>query len=72
MTSDALSFLSGVFEQIFSLFTSWHIPGTNVTPAMWFVFLLSVGVLFRFLGKLGFGKASVDDVTNIDKLDKRN
>lgn len=72
MTGDALSFLSGVFVQIFSLFTSWHFPGTNVTPAMWFVFLLSVGVLFRFLGKLGFGKASIDDVSNIDKLDKRD
>lgn len=72
MTSDALSFLSGVFGVLFSIFTSWHIPGTNVTPAMWFVFLLSVGILFRFLGKLGFGKASFDDVSNVDKLDKRD
>lgn len=72
MTRDALSFLSGVFDVLFSIFTSWHIPGTNVTPAMWFVFLLSVGVLSRFLGKLGFGNASVDDVSNVDKLDKRD
>lgn len=72
MTSDALSFLSGVIGVLFSIFTSWHIPGTNVTPAMWFVFLLSVGILFRFLGKLGFGKASIDDVSNVDKLDKRD
>lgn len=72
MTSDALSFLSGVIDVLFSIFTSWHIPGTNVTPAMWFVFLLSVGILFRFLGKLGFGKASIDDVSNVDKLDKRD
>lgn len=72
MTSDAFSFLSGVMREMFSLFTSWRIPGTNVTPAMWFVFLLSVGVLFRFLGKLGFGKASIDDVSNVDKLDKRD
>lgn len=72
MSSDALSFLSGVFEVLFSIFTSWHIPGTNVTPAMWFVFLLSVGVLFRFLGKLGFGKASIDDVSNVDRLEKRD
>lgn len=72
MTSEVLSFLSDVIGQFFRIFTSWHIPGTNVTPAMWFVFLLSVGVLFRFLGKLGFGKASIDDVSNVDKLDKRD
>lgn len=72
MTKDALSFLSGVIDVLFKIFTSWHIPGTNVTPAMWFVFILSFGILFRFLGKLGFGKASIDDVSNVDKLDKRD
>lgn len=72
MTSEAFSFLKGVISQFFKIFTSWHVPGTNVTPAMWFVFLLSVGILFRFLGKLGFGKASIDDVSYVGKLDKRD
>lgn len=68
MTSEALSFLQGVFSVLFKLFTSWHIPGTNVSPAMWFVFLLSVVVLFRFLKKLGFGSANIDDVTKAGKI----
>lgn len=68
MTSDVLSFLEGVLSVLFKLFTSWHIPGTNVSPAMWFVFLLSVVVLFRFLKKLGFGSANIDDVTKAGKI----
>lgn len=68
MTSDVLSFLKGVIAVLFSLFTSWHIPGTDVTPAMWFLFLLSVVVLFRFLKKLGFGSANIDDVTKVGKI----
>lgn len=68
MTSDVLSFFEGFIAVLFRLFTSWHIPGTNVTPAMWFVFLLSVVVLFRFLKKLGFGSANIDDVTKAGKF----
>lgn len=68
MTSEVLSFLEGVLSVLFKLFTSWYIPGTNVSPAMWFVFLLSVVVLFRFLKKLGFGSANINDVTNAGKI----
>lgn len=68
MTSEVLSFLKGVIAVLFSLFTSWRIPGTDVTPGMWILFLLSVVVLFRFLKKLGFGSAHIDDVTKSSKI----
>lgn len=72
MTEDVYDFVLGVFSTLFSIFSSWHIPGTNLSPAMWFVFLLSAGVLFRFLKKLGFGSASFDDVNNAAKFDKKD
>lgn len=72
MKSDVLSFLNGVISVLFRLFTSWFIPGTNVTPGMWFLFLLSVVVLFRFLKKLGFGSANIDDVTKVGKIRKED
>lgn len=62
MTGDVLAFFSGLVAQVWRFFNSWHVPGTNVTPAGWLLFLLSAGVLFRFLSKLGFGRANMDDV----------
>lgn len=62
MTGEVLTLMTGLFAQFWRLFTSWHVPGTNLTPAGWFLFLLSAGVLFRFLAKLGFGRNSLDDL----------
>lgn len=49
MTNDALSVVSVLFGSIFRLFTSWYIPGTNVTPAVAFFGILFISVVFRFL-----------------------
>lgn len=49
MTADALLVLEALFGTIWSLFTSWHIPGTRTTPAGWFVFCLFVVFCLRFL-----------------------
>lgn len=53
MTGDTLLLVQGIFEQIWRLFTSWTVPGTNVTPASWAFFLLAavlgVRVIQRFL-----------------------
>ena len=48
MTSDALLAVQCIFTTIWSLFTSWYIPGTNVTPAQFFLFLscASLGITF--------------------------
>lgn len=48
MTNDAIAVLQCLFQTIWSLFTTWHIPGTNVTPAGFFLFLISAGVGLRY------------------------
>lgn len=47
MTADAILILRTIFGTIWRLFTSWHIPGTNVTPASWAFFALTVVLLIR-------------------------
>lgn len=49
MTNDALLVLETLFQTIWSLFTSWHIPGTNVTPAGMGLFLISSGIGLRMV-----------------------
>lgn len=36
MLSDVYHAVTSFFAMVFALFTSWHIPGTNVTPAILF------------------------------------
>lgn len=62
MSGEVLAFLTGCIAQFWHIFNGWYVPGTNVTPAGWAMFLLSAGVLFRFLKKLGFGSASISDL----------
>lgn len=52
MTDDALLVLKTLFQTIFSLFTSWHIPGTNVTPAVALFGILFIAILFRVLSRV--------------------
>lgn len=47
MTADALLVLQTLFTSIWSVFTSWYIPGTNVTPMAMFVFILAACLLLR-------------------------
>lgn len=53
MTSDALLVLRFIFKTIWSLFTSFLIPGTRTTPAEWalfsLAFVLGVRVGFNYL-----------------------
>lgn len=49
MTDDALSVVGVLFTTVFRLFTSWYIPGTNVTPAVAFFGILFIGILFRII-----------------------
>ena len=65
MTSEVFSFLKQCFALFWKLFTGWIVPGTNVTVGAWILFALSAGVLFRFLAKFGFGRASLDDVKRL-------
>lgn len=49
MTSDALAILDCIFGTVWRIFTSWNIPGTNVTPGMFLIFLVVAGVGLRLL-----------------------
>lgn len=52
MTNDALLVLEVLFGTIWRLFTSWHIPGTNVTPAVAFAFFIVAGIGLKFISRL--------------------
>lgn len=47
MTSDALLVVLTIFNTIWKLFTSWYIPGTNVTPAGIAFFVLVSSLALR-------------------------
>lgn len=51
MTSNAILAIRCIFEQSWRLFTSWHIPGTNISPAAWLIF----AVVFYIGLKMVFG-----------------
>lgn len=51
MTENAIAAVSCIFRESWRLFTSWHIPGTNVSPAAWLVF----AVVFYIGLKMVFG-----------------
>lgn len=52
MTSDALLVVQCLFSTIWELFTSWYIPGTNVTPAQFFLFLGSAVLGITFIVRI--------------------
>ena len=52
MTSDALLVLQCLFSTIWSLFTSWYIPGTQTTPAQLFLFLILASISITFIVRM--------------------
>ena len=71
MTNDALEFLSSFFDQIWILFTSWHYPATNVSPAEMGFFLLFVPValaVFTHITGAVFG--AIQDVNRARKSEE--
>lgn len=61
MTSEGLSFLSDYLSAIWSLFTSWTFPATNVTPAALLLFSTTMVVALHFAKRfLGVGGSVVD------------
>lgn len=55
MTADALMVVQFLFSSIWSLFTSWHFPGTNVSPAAMAFFLLAASVILKIVKVYLFG-----------------
>ena len=69
MTDDALLVLQCLFQTIWSIFTSWQIPGTAVTPAMMGVFLIVAGIGLRiFLRILGHPPAASSAVKSYSSI----
>lgn len=61
MSSEGLSFLRDYFAAIWTLFTSWTFPATNVTPAALLLFSTTMVVGFHFARRfLGVGGSVVD------------
>ena len=58
MTQDALSIVQTIFNSVWSLFNSWYIPGTHVTPAGFALFALFVALVIRFIKRLFLGEDS--------------
>lgn len=52
MTADTILVVQSLFTTIWSLFTSWHIPGTNVTPAAWALFALTAVLVLRIFRRV--------------------
>lgn len=50
MTSDTIQIVRFLFTTIWAMFTSWYIPGTNVTPAGMAFFLLVASFVLRTIG----------------------
>lgn len=54
MTEQAFQILQTLFSTIWRLFTGWHIPGTNLTPAVFLigsvVFVVVVHIIKRAVG----------------------
>lgn len=61
MESSSLAFLRDYFSAIWSFFTSWTFPTTNVTPASLLLFSTTMVVGLRFVKRfLGVGGSFVD------------
>ena len=60
MTSDTIQVLHFIFTQVWSLFTSFVIPGTHVTIAEWALFALLVSLTLRFTRQI-LGPSENDD-----------
>ena len=64
MSNDAILVLKCIFQNIWLIFTSWYIPGTNVTPASFFMFIAVCGLAFRFIYRIiGITPGSIEDAS---------
>lgn len=74
MTNDALAVVRFLFTTLWQLFTSWHIPGTNVTPAGAALFFSAAGIGLRFvLGFLGNPGVGVSGgVSGVVRINRAN
>lgn len=58
MTQNALDIVNTIFDSVWSLFNSWYIPGTHVTPAGFALFALFMVLVIRFVKRVFIGDNS--------------
>lgn len=49
MLPDTLLIIHVIFKSAWMLFTSWDVPGTNVSPAEWCLFSLTVYFIVTYI-----------------------
>lgn len=69
MTADALAVVRLLFTTVWSLFTSWYIPGTRTTPAAFMMFMLFAVLVLRVMRR--FLQVNGDDIFDINDKGKR-
>lgn len=52
MTADALAVVQFLFGTIWQFFTSWYIPGTRMTPAVFLLGTIAAGLVLSFFLKI--------------------
>lgn len=58
MTNTALQLFQTILNGAWLLFTGWHVPGTNLTPAAFFFFCLAAALSIRFIKHLMSGRSN--------------
>lgn len=67
MSTDAVEVLKCIFQTVWRLFTSFDIPGTNVTPAMWALFVLCAGFGLRFFLSFSHSMPSASSTAELSR-----
>lgn len=52
MTADAIAIVKAIFTTVWTLFTTWYIPGTHTTPAGFFMFCFAASISINFIRRL--------------------
>lgn len=60
MITSAVQIVRFIFTQVWRLFNSWYVPGTNVTPAGFLFLVLFLTLVLKF-GKRLFGLRHKED-----------
>ena len=61
MTEQAFQVLRTVFSTIWRLFTGWHIPGTNLSPAVFLIGFVLFAVVIRIIKRVVGGTSGGDE-----------
>lgn len=77
MDQNAFIALRSFMAAIWQLFTGWHLPFTQVTPAMLIFFVLSIRIIMKFVNSLltvnavSMGFSATDELRRNQRLSRR-